>query len=152
MKIWVDADACPNVIKEIIFRAANRTHTFVTLIANQYVVTPPSKYIDAIQVSQGFDVADDEIVNRLKAGDLVVTADIPLASDAIEKGAVALNPRGEMYTQENIKARLQMRNFMETLRNSGVDTGGPKALNHKDREKFANCLDKLLFKKTNKLG
>ncbi len=145
MKIWVDADACPNVIKEIIFRAANRTGTYVTLIANQYVATPPSKFINAIQVRQGFDVADDEIVKLLTAGDLVVTADIPLASDVITKGATALNPRGELYTTENIKARLQIRNFMETLRNSGVDTGGPKALNHKDREKFANCLDKILL-------
>jgi uncharacterized protein YaiI (UPF0178 family) len=144
MKIWVDADACPNVIKDIIFRAANRTETFVTLIANQYISTPPSKFISSIQVSQGFDVADDEIVKRLYAGDLVVTADIPLASEAIEKGAIALNPRGELYTKENIKARLQMRDFMETLRNSGVDTGGPSALNHRHREKFANCLDKLL--------
>ena len=145
MKIWVDADACPNAIKEIIFRAANRTGTYVTLVANQYVSTPPSKYINAIQVHQGFDVADDEIVKQLKSGDLVITADIPLASDAISKDATALNPRGELYTTENIKARLQMRNFMETLRNSGVDTGGPKSLNHKDREKFANCLDKLLL-------
>lgn len=144
MKIWVDADACPNVIKDIIFRAANRTATYVTLIANQYISTPPSKYINAIQVSQGFDVADDEIVKRLEMNDLVITADIPLASDAISKGAIALNPRGELYTTENIKARLQMRNFMETLRNSGVDTGGPPALNHKDREKFANSLDKIL--------
>jgi uncharacterized protein YaiI (UPF0178 family) len=143
-KIWVDADACPNVIKEIIFRAANRTQTFVTLVANQYISTPPSKFIKSIQVQQGFDVADDEIVNRLKAGDLVVTADIPLASDSIAKGAIALNPRGELYTSDNIKARLQMRDFMETLRNSGIDTGGPAALNHKDRERFANNLDKLL--------
>ena len=147
MKIWVDADACPNVIKDIIFRAADRTQTYVTLIANQYISHTPSKYIDAVQVQQGYDVADDEIVKRLNAGDLVVTADIPLASESIEKGAIALNPRGELYTTENIKARLEMRNFMETLRNSGVDTGGPKALNHRDREKFANCLDKLLLKK-----
>ena len=145
MKIWVDADACPNVIKEIIFRAADRTKTFVTLIANQFVPTPNSPFVNAIQVHQGFDVADDEIIKRINSGDLVVTADIPLASDAIAKGALALNPRGELYTTENIKARLQMRNFMETLRNSGVDTGGPKALNHKDREKFANNLDKLLL-------
>ena len=144
MKIWVDADACPNVIKDIIFRAANRTETHVTLVANQYMQTPPSKYITAIQVHQGFDVADDEIVKRLNVGDLVITADIPLASDAIAKGATALNPRGELYTKENIKARLQMRDFMETLRNSGVDTGGPSALNHKDRENFANNLNKFL--------
>jgi len=144
MKIWVDADACPNVIKDIIFRASERTKTFVTLIANHYITIPPSKFINSIQVQQGFDVADDEIVKRIKKGDLVITADIPLASESIEKGALALNPRGELYTSENIKARLTMRNFMETLRNSGVDTGGPKALSHKDREKFSNCLDKLL--------
>ncbi len=144
MKIWVDADACPNAIKDIIFRAANRTQTYITLIANQYISTPPSKFIKSIQVQQGFDVADDEIVKRIKPNDLVVTADIPLASDAIAKGALALNPRGDLYTNENIKSRLQMRNFMETLRSSGVNTGGPKALNHKDREKFANCLDKFL--------
>ena len=145
MKIWVDADACPNAIKEIIFRAAKRTKTYVTLVANQYISTPPSKYINAIQVHQGFDVADDEIVKRVNTGDLVVTADIPLASDAISKGAIALNPRGELYTTENIKARLQMRNFMDALRSSGIDTGGPNALNHKDREKFANHLDKVLL-------
>ena len=144
MKIWVDADACPNVIKEIIFRAAKRTKTFVTLVANQYMATPPSKFINAIQVSQGFDMADNEIVKQLKSGDLVITADIPLASDAIDKGAKALNPRGQLYTTDNIKARLQMRNFMETLRSSGIDTGGPNALNHKDREKFANCLNQIL--------
>lgn len=147
MKIWVDADACPNVIKDIIFRAANRTKTYVTLIANQYISTPRSAFINAVQVHQGFDVADDEIIKRLNPGDLVITADIPLASEAIDKDGVALNPRGELYTKENIKARLQMRNFMETLRNSGVDTGGPAALNHKDREKFANSLDKLLLNK-----
>lgn len=144
LKIWVDADACPNVIKDIIFRASDRTQTFVTLIANQYIQTPPSKFINSIQVQQGFDVADDEIIKRIKKGDLVITADIPLASEAIEKGAIGLNPRGDLYTKDNIKARLQMRNFMESLRSSGIDTGGPKALSHKDREKFANCLDKIL--------
>ena len=144
MKIWVDADACPNVIKDIIFRAAERTKTYVTLIANQYIPSPASQFINAFQVPQGFDVADDEIVKRMNKGDLVVTSDIPLASDAIAKGALALSPRGELYTKDNIKARLEMRNFMETLRNSGIDTGGPKAMNHKDREKFANNLDKLL--------
>lgn len=144
MKIWIDGDACPNVIKDIIFRAANRTQTSVTLVANHYVSVPRSPHITAIQVSQGFDVADDEIVRRISPGDLVITADIPLASDAIDKGGIALNPRGELYTTENIKARLQMRNFMETLRNSGVETGGPTSLSHKDREKFANNLDKIL--------
>lgn len=144
MKIYIDADACPNVIKNIIFRASERTKTEVLLVANQYMATPSSKLITAIQVSQGFDVADDEIVKRVKSGDIVITADIPLASDVIGKDAIALNPRGELYTTDNINARLQMRNFMETLRNSGVDTGGPSALNHKDRENFANQLHKLL--------
>ncbi len=144
MKIYVDADACPNVIKSIIFRASDRTKTEVLLVANQYMPTPASKLITAIQVHQGFDVADDEIVKRINAGDIVITSDIPLASDVIDKGATALNPRGELYTTDNIKARLQMRNFMETLRNSGVDTGGPAALNQKDRENFANQLNKLL--------
>ncbi len=147
MKIWIDGDACPNVIKEIIFRAADRTQTYVTLVANHYVSTPRSPFINAIQVHQGFDVADDEIVKRINTGDLVITADIPLASETIDKGGIALNPRGELYTTENIKARLQMRNFMETLRNSGVETGGPSALSHKDREMFANNLDQLLLKK-----
>ncbi len=144
MKIYVDADACPNVIKSIIFRASDRTKTEVLLVANQYMATPASKLITAIQVHQGFDVADDEIVKRVNAGDIVITSDIPLASDVIDKGTTALNPRGELYTTDNIKARLQMRNFMETLRNSGVDTGGPAALNQKDRENFANQLNKLL--------
>ncbi len=142
--IFIDADACPNVIKSIIFRASDRTKTEVLLVANQYMATPASKLITGIQVHQGFDVADDEIVKRVESGDIVITSDIPLASDVIGKGATALNPRGELYTTDNIKARLQMRNFMETLRNSGVDTGGPAALNQKDRENFANQLNKLL--------
>jgi len=144
MKIWVDADACPIVIKEILFRAAERTGTYVTLVANQYISTPRSPYINSIQVSQGFDVADNEIVRLLEAGDLVITADIPLASDVIDKGGHALNPRGEMYTTDNIKSRLSMRNFMETLRASGVDTGGPATLNQSDRQAFANQLDRFL--------
>jgi hypothetical protein len=144
MKIWVDADACPVVIKEILFRAAERTGTHVTLVANQYISTPRSGYINSIRVSQGFDVADNEIVKRMAAGDLVVTADIPLASDVIAKGGHALNPRGEMYTPDNIRSRLSMRDFMETLRASGVDTGGPAALNQSDRQAFANQLDRFL--------
>jgi uncharacterized protein YaiI (UPF0178 family) len=144
MKIWVDADACPVVIKEILFRAAERTGTQVTLVANQYIVTPRSRYINAIQVSQGFDVADNEIVQRLEAGDLVITADIPLASDVIDKGGHALSPRGEMYTTDNIRSRLSMRDFMETLRASGIDTGGPAALSQSDRQAFANQLDRFL--------
>jgi len=146
MKIYVDADACPNVIKSIIFRASERTKTGVLLVANQFITTPSSKYISAIQVHQGFDVADNEILKRVDAGDIVITADIPLASDVIDKGALVINPRGELYTSDNIKARLQMRNFMETLRNSGVETGGPAALNQKDRKKFGNQLDKLITK------
>jgi len=144
--IWVDADACPVVIKEILFKAARRTKTKLTLVANQFMRTPKSSYINAIQVSAGFDVADNEIVKRLTAGDLVITADIPLASDAIEKGATALNPRGELYSTSNIKARLNMRNFMDELRASGVDTGGPSSLNQNDRQVFANQLDRWLVK------
>lgn len=146
MKIWVDADACPVVIKEILFRAAERTGVQITLIANQQVQIPASRYINFIQVTQGFDVADNEIVERLKAGDLVITADIPLAADVIEKGGHALNPRGEMYDVNNIKARLSMRDFMETMRASGVNTGGPPPLNKSDRQAFANQLDKYLTK------
>ncbi len=152
MKIWVDADACPVVIKEILFRAAERTKIPLALVANQPIRIPPSPNISFIQVASGFDVADDEIVKRTSKGDLVITSDIPLASEVIEKGAQALTPRGEMYTLENIKARLTMRDFMESLRSSGVDTGGPPALNHGDRQAFANQLDKILtqYAKTSK--
>jgi len=144
MKIWVDADACPVVIKEILFRAAERKQIQVTLVANHQMRIPPSKYISFMQVPAGFDVADNEIVKRIEKADLVVTGDIPLASEVIEKGALALNPRGEMYTPENIKQRLRMRDFMEEVRSSGVDTGGPPPLNQKDRQNFANHLDRLL--------
>ena len=147
MKIWVDADACPVVIKEILFRAAERTGVQITLVANQQVQIPVSKNINFIQVDQGFDVADNEIVARLTKGDLVITADIPLAADVIEKGGHALNPRGEMYDVNNIKARLSMRDFMETMRASGVNTGGPPPLSKSDRQAFANQLDKYLTKK-----
>ena len=146
MKIWVDADACPVVIKEIIFRAADRTGVEVTLVANQFIRVPPSRNIRFLQVAAGFDVADNEIVKRLEAGDLVITSDIPLAADAIEKGALALSPRGEMHTADNIRARLNMRDFMDTLRASGVDTGGPPAMSQADRQAFANHLDRLLAK------
>ncbi len=149
MKIWVDADACPVVIKDILFRAAVRTEIQLTLVANQPMYTPPSRYIKAIQVASGFDVADNEIVKRLNIGDLVITSDIPLAAEVIEKGSHALNPRGELYSTENIKSRLNMRDFMETLRSSGINTGGPPALNHKDRQIFANNLDKFLTKYSN---
>ena len=146
MKIWVDADACPVVIKDILFRAAERTGVQLTLVANQPVPVPPSRLIQSIQVASGFDVADNEIVKRLDAGDLVITGDIPLAAEVIEKGGHALNPRGELYTTDNIRARLTMRDFMETLRSSGVDTGGPPPLSQSDRQSFANQLDKLLRK------
>lgn len=144
MKIWVDADACPGVIKEILYRAAERVPIDVTLVANQSLQIPRSRFISFIQVSQGFDVADNEIVKHLNEGDLVITSDIPLAADVIEKGGVALSPRGELHTKDNIRARLSMRDFMETLRSSGVDTGGPPALNQSDRKAFANHLDKIL--------
>ena len=146
MKIWVDADACPVVIKEILFRAAERTEIDVTLVANQPVQIPKSRYISFIQVGQGFDVADNEIVKRMTAGDLVITSDIPLAADVIEKEGTALSPRGELYTADNIRARLSMRDFMESLRSGGVDTGGPAAMGQGDRQTFANCLDRLLTK------
>ncbi|MFT5134662.1 MAG: hypothetical protein ACI9SC_003143 [Gammaproteobacteria bacterium] len=146
MKIWVDADACPVVIKDILYKAAERTAVKMTLVANQPLRIPRSVYISFVQVSPGFDVADNEIVRRLDAGDLVITADIPLAAEVIEKGGHALNPRGELYTVNNIKARLSMRDFMDTLRSSGVDTGGPPALNKSDRKSFADQLDKFLTK------
>ncbi len=144
MDIWVDADACPVVIKEILFRAARRTSVQVTLVANQPIHIPPSRHIKMIQVAAGFDVADDEIVKRLSAGDLVITSDIPLAAEVIEKGGTALSPRGELYSEENIRARLNMRDFMDTLRASGIDTGGPPVLSQSDRQSFANHLDTLL--------
>ncbi|URL60029.1 YaiI/YqxD family protein [Luteibacter flocculans] len=145
--IWVDADACPNVIKDILFRAAEREQVQVTLVANQWIRTPTSRFIRSIQVPGGFDVADDEIVRRVAPGDLVVTQDIPLAAFAIEKGALALHPRGEMFTRDTIAARLSMRNFMEELRGAGVDTGGPAAMHPRDRQAFANELDKWLARR-----
>lgn len=144
MQIWVDADACPRVIKEIIFKAATRTKTQVTLVANQLISTPPSPFIKSIRVPAGFDVADNYIVQHLRANDLVITADIPLAAETIDNHALALNPRGELYTKENIRQRLSMRDFMETLRSSGVATDGPKPLSQQDRQSFANQLDRLL--------
>jgi uncharacterized protein YaiI (UPF0178 family) len=150
MKIWVDADACPVVIKEILFRAAERTGVQLTLVANQPVPVPRSRLFQSIQVAAGFDVADNEIVKRLGAGDLVITGDIPLAAEVIEKGGHALNPRGELYTTDNIRARLSMRDFMETLRSSGVDTGGPPPLSQSDRQAFANQLDKFITRHAGK--
>ena len=144
MKIWVDADACPVVIKEILFRAAERTRTLTTLVANQPIRVPPSPHVRFVQVASGFDVADNEIVRRAESGDLIITADIPLAAEVIDKGAQALSPRGELYTRDNIRARLNMRDFMESLRSSGIDTGGPAALNHSDRKTFADQLDRIL--------
>ena len=144
MKIWVDADACPVVIKDILFKAAERTKTSMTLVANHAMKIPSSRLINFMQVSHGFDVADDEIVARLNSGDLVITSDIPLADEAIEKGATCLSPRGELYTKANIKSRLNMRDFMDTLRSSGIDTGGPPALSKSDRMAFANHLDRIL--------
>jgi len=144
MKIWVDADACPVVIKDILFRAAERTETMLTLIANQSIRAPKSAFIRSLQVSAGFDVADNEIVKRLEPNDLVITADIPLAAEVIEKGGHALSPRGELYSQDTIKARLTMRDFMDTLRASGIHTGGPPTISQADRRAFANNLDRFL--------
>jgi uncharacterized protein len=146
MKVWVDADACPGVIKDILFRAADRARVHTTLVANQAMRVPVSPYIRFAQVPSGFDVADKYIVERLEANDLVITADIPLAAAAIDKGAHALNPRGELYTSDNIRERLSMRNFMDELRGSGVATGGPATLGPRDREAFANSLDRVLRK------
>jgi uncharacterized protein YaiI (UPF0178 family) len=144
MKIWVDADACPVVIKEILFRAAQRTGVETTLVANRPVRIPPSPNIRFLQVASGFDVADNEIVKRVAPGDLVITSDIPLAAEIVEQGGLALSPRGELYTAENIRSLLNMRDFMDTMRASGVNTGGPPALNQADRHNFANELDRLL--------
>lgn len=143
-RIWVDADACPAVIKEILFRAAERARIETFLVANQWLRTPPSRFIRSLQVAGGADVADDAIVERLAAGDLVVTQDIPLAARALEKNAVALNPRGERYTANTIAERLSVRNFMEELRGAGVQTGGPAAFHPRDRQAFAAQLDRWL--------
>ena len=144
MQIWVDADACPNVIKEILYRVAERTRILITLVANQPIATPRLQFVRAVQVAQGFDIADNEIVQRCSPGDLVITADIPLAAEVIAKGATALNPRGELYTVENVRARLNMRDFMDTMRASGVHGGGPPPLDQRDRQAFANALDRFI--------
>jgi len=144
MAIWVDADACPKVIKDILFRAADRNAVPVTLVANRRLYAPSSPYISAIQVVDGFDVADSEIVRRLETGDLVITADIPLAAEVIAKGGHALDPRGDMHSAGTIQARLTMRDFMDTLRASGVETGGPPALTQRDRQLFAKHLEHYL--------
>ena len=144
MNIWVDADACPVVVKDILFRAAKRTKLSLTLIANQQIRVPPLSNIVSVQVAPGFDVADNEIVKRVGQGDLVITSDIPLAAEVIAKGALVLSPRGERYSANNIGARLDMRDFMETMRSSGVNTGGPPPLNQQDRKNFADELDRIL--------
>ena len=146
VQIWVDADACPVVIKEILYRAANRAEIPLILIANQMLRVPPSPWIRALQVPSGFDVADQRIAQDVSAGDLVVTADVPLAAQVIAKGALVLDPRGELLDQGSIQARLTMRNFMESLRSSGVETGGPPALSAADRQAFGNQLDRWLAK------
>lgn len=142
MAIWVDADACPGVIKDILYRAAQRTSIQLTLVANRGLQVPRSPWIRMVQVPHGFDVADNHIVEMAVAGDLVITADIPLAAAVVEKGASALNPRGELYTRDNVQGLLDMRNFMDTLRSSGVETGGPPALSNGDRQNFAAQLDR----------
>ncbi len=144
MQIWVDADACPNVIKEILFRAAERAEVMVTLVANRALQTPRSRFIQSLRVDGGFDVADNEIVHRLEPGDLVITADIPLAADVLKKGGHALNPRGERYSEQTIGQRLNMRDFMDTMRASGVQTGGPPPISQRERQAFGNELDRFL--------
>ncbi len=146
MRIWVDADACPGAIKEILFRAADRVKVETILVANQSIRVPPSKYIRSMQVGSGFDAADARIVELIEPGDLAITADIPLAAAVIAKNALALNPRGERYTSENVRERLSIRNFMQDLREGGVRTGGPPTLNARDKQAFANQLDAILAK------
>ena len=143
-QVWVDADACPGVIKEILFRAAERAGVQVTLVANQWLRTPPSRHIRALQVQGGFDVADSEIVERVRPGDLVVTQDIPLAARVLEKGGIAVDPRGDRHTPDNMAERLSIRDFMEALRGAGVQTGGPPAFHARDRQAFASQLDRWL--------
>ena len=144
MNIWVDADACPAVIKDILYRAAQRSQQPLTLVANQMLRTPPSPLIRAVQVPRGFDVADAYIVEHASTGDLVITADIPLASEVLRKGALVLSPRGERYTADSINERLSMRDMMEELRSTGVETGGPSAFSQADRRAFGNALDRLI--------
>lgn len=148
MKVWVDADACPAVIKEILFKAANRVRVQLTLVANHFMRIPASPQIDFLLVAAGCDVADNEIVARLSRGDLVVTSDIPLAAEVIERGGIALSPRGELYSPDDIRSILIMRDFMDNLRGSGIDTGGPPPLNKSDRQDFANQLDRILTRYT----
>ena len=144
MQIWVDADACPKVIKEILFRAAERMRVPLTLVANRHLRVPPSSYIKTLKVPSGFDVADKQIVDEIQANDLVITADIPLAAAVIEKGGHALDPRGELYTESNVRERLSVRDFMDELRSTGVVTGGPSEFSKGNRKEFANALDRIL--------
>lgn len=146
MKIWVDADACPNTIKDILFRAARRTQTSLILVANAHLTTPPSPLITTIKVGQGFDSADAYIVLHVEPNDLVVTADIPLAALIVAKKGIALNPRGELYTENNINQRKGLRDMKETLRGSGVNVGGPSTFSAKEKAQFANALDRILAK------
>lgn len=146
-QVWVDADACPGPIKEIVFRAAERARVQVTLVANQWLRTPPSRFVRALQVQGGYDAADDAIAERARAGDLVITQDIPLAARVIAGGAQAIDPRGERYTADNIAERLSMRNFMDELRGAGVQTGGPAAFHARDRQAFASRLDRWLARR-----
>ncbi len=146
LKIWVDADACPKVIKEVIFKTSFRLKIAVSLVANNYMAVPQSSLITSIQVDQGADVADFYIVENLKKEDLVITADIPLAALVVEKGAMAINPRGELYTEDNVRERLSMRDFMQDLRDSGLNTGGPAPFGAKDKELFSNSLNRILTK------
>lgn len=151
MKIWIDADACPVVIKDILYKAAERTGVQLTLVANRSMRIPVLRNINFVLVASGLDVADNEIVKRLDSGDLVITADIPLAANVLEKGGHALNPRGELYSEDSIKSRLSVRDFMDSLRDSGIDTGGPPTLNKGDRQNFANQLDKFLTRNHKKM-
>jgi len=152
MQIWVDADACPAVIKDMLYRVADREKLQVVLVANRPLRTPPSPWIRSIQVARGFDVADDHIASAMAVGDLVVTADIPLAAAVVERGGYALNPRGEFYSRDNVRELLDLRNFMEGLRASGVETGGPPAFSHADRQSFANQLDRFITRSTQRGG
>ncbi|WP_320174897.1 YaiI/YqxD family protein [Maridesulfovibrio sp.] len=151
MQIWVDADACPKAVKEILFKTAMRREVKLTLVANQYMTIPASPFIEMVKVGAGFDVADNEIVKLCNAGDLVITADIPLADKIVEKGATGLNPRGELYTEDNIKGILSMRNLMEELRSAGTVSGGPAAFSPKDKQNFTNQLDKFLTRSLNRI-
>ena len=146
MHIWVDADACPLAVKEILYRAAERTEVPMTLVANKLLGAPRSRFIHVLQVGQGFDVADNEIAKRLAPGDLVITADVPLAAEVIARSGHAINPRGELYTAENIRERLETRDFLAKLRETGVQTGGPAPFDNADRKRFADQLDRFLAK------